>query len=202
MCASYQSRFNLQQLVEAFDKAGAPLNGSAGLPNVPDVDEVRPTDRATVVLAGADGAAVLKTLSFGFPPPRPKAGPIINLRSEGRVFDTRDRTGRCLIPMSGFYEFTGDKYPKTRWVFRDPSEPLFCLAGVWRAGEGGGPDAFALLTTEPGPDIAPYHDRGVVVAPPERWADWLGAAVFPADLIGPTPAGTLAVSAAPRPPRS
>ena len=75
MCASYQSRFNLQQLVEAFDKAGAPLNASAGLPNVPDVNEVRPTERATVVLAGADGAAVLKTLSFGFPPPDPRPDP-------------------------------------------------------------------------------------------------------------------------------
>jgi putative SOS response-associated peptidase YedK len=199
MCASYQSRFNVRQLVEAFDKAGAPIDTAAGLPNLAEVEEVRPTDRAPVLLAGGGGTTTLASLRFGFPPPRPKAGPVVNLRAEGRVFENRDRTGRCLIPMTGFYEFTGDKYPKTRWLFSDPAEPILCLAGVWRAGEGGAAEAFALLTTEPGPDIAPYHDRGVVVAPPARWAEWLRADEFPADLVRPAPAGSLAVSAAPRP---
>lgn len=199
MCASYQSRFNVRQLVEAFDKAGAPIDTGAGLPNLAGVEDVRPTDRAPAVLAGPDGGAVLAMLSFGYPAPRPKARPVVNLRSEGRVFDNRERTGRCLIPMTGFYEFTGDKYPKTRWIFRDPSEQILCLAGVWRAGEGGGAEGFALLTTEPGPDIAPYHDRGVVVAPPDRWAEWLGSDVFPEDLVRAAPEGSLAVSAAPRP---
>ena len=31
----------------------------------------------------------------------------------------------------------------------------------------------ALLTAAPGPDVAPYHDRGVLPLPPEAWADWL-----------------------------
>lgn len=199
MCASYQSRFNLLQLVEAFDKAGAPLDTGGGLPNLAEVEEVRPTDRAPAVLAGSDGQASLAMLSFGFPPPRPKARPVVNLRSEDRAFENRDRTGRCLIPMTGFYEFTGDKYPKTRWIFRAPTEPVLCLAGVWRAGEDGRAEAFALLTTEPGPDIAPYHDRGVVVTPPERWAEWLTAEAFPEDLVCAAPEGSLAVSAAPRP---
>jgi putative SOS response-associated peptidase YedK len=199
MCASYQSRFNLLQLVEAFDKAGAPIDTGAGLPNLAEVDEVRPTDRAPAILAGTGGGTTLAMLSFGFPAPRPKARPVVNLRSEGRVFENRERTGRCLIPMTGFYEFTGDKYPKTRWLFSDPVEPILCLAGVWRAGEGGEAGAFALLTAEPGPDIAPYHDRGVVVAPPDRWAEWLGADSFPEDLVRAAPEGSLAVSAAPRP---
>jgi len=200
VCASYESRFNVRQLVKVFDKAGAPLDVSAGLPNLAEADEIRPTDRATVVLAGDDRRPVLQTLSFGFPPPRAKAGPIINLRSEGRTFANHERGGRCLIPMSGFYEFTGNRYPKTRWVFRDPDEPLLCLAGVWRPGDPGEASAFALLTTEPGPDIAPYHDRGVVVVPSSRWADWLFGA-FPADLIVASAPGTLAVHAAPRPPK-
>lgn len=202
MCASYESRFTVRELVDAFSAAAIPFDNGASLPNLAEVDEVRPTDRAAAVMAGPNGEAIMASLSFGFPPPRPKARPVVNLRSEGRVFQNRDQTGRCLVPMSGFYEFTGDTYPKTRWVFRDPEEPLLCLAGVWRAGDSGAADSFALLTTEPGPDIAPYHDRAVVIVQPDRWGDWLAGDVFPAELVGPAPGGTVVVSAAPRPPKA
>jgi len=200
MCASYESRFSVTQLVEAFADAGAPIDLTSGVPNLAEVDEVRPTDLAPAIFA-YDGRAVLARLAFGFPPPRPRARPVVNMRGEGRVFDNRDRTGRCLVPMTGFYEFTGDKYPKTRWTFRDPAQPLLCIAAIWRADETGSPQAFSLLTTEPGPDVAPYHDRGVVLASPERWADWLFADHFPADMVAPAPAGSLTVQAAPRPPK-
>lgn len=43
------------------------------------------------------------------------------------------------------------------------------------SGDGAG-DAFTLLTTEPGPDIAPIHDRQMVVL--ER-ADWLLGLTLP-----------------------
>lgn len=197
MCASYEARFNVRQLVELFSKAQAPLD-EGHLPNVEEVDEVKPTDPGLVVGA-RNGPARLAMLRFGFPPPRPKARPIVNLRSEGRSFENRDRTGRCLVIMSGFYEFTGERYPKTRWIFRDAELPILALAGVWRAGDGEAPGSFALLTTEPGPDIAPYHDRGVISVPMNRWSDWLTAETFPADLIAPAPAGSLLVSSAPRP---
>ncbi|HEX8471969.1 MAG TPA: SOS response-associated peptidase family protein [Brevundimonas sp.] len=201
MCASYESRFTVRQLVDAFSAAGTPFHSGVSLPNLAEVDEVRPTDRSAVVMAGPRGEAIMASLSFGFPPPRPKARPVVNLRGEGRVFQNGDQTGRCLVPMTGFYEFTGSTYPKTRWVFRDPEAPLLCLAAVWRAGESGAAESFALLTSEPGPDIAPYHDRAVVIAPPKRWADWLAGDVFPADMIQPAPSGTVIVSAAPRPPK-
>ena len=202
MCASYESRFTVRELVDAFSAAGIPFDPGASLPNLAEVDEVRPTDRAAAVMAGPTGNLIMASLSFGFPPPRPKGRPVVNLRSEGRVFQNRDQTGRCLVPMSGFYEFTGNTYPKTRWVFRDPEAPLLCLAGVWRSGESGAADSFALLTTEPGPDIAPYHVRAVVIVQPDRWGDWLAGDVFPTELVGPAPAGTVVVSAAPRPPKA
>jgi putative SOS response-associated peptidase YedK len=194
VCASYQARLNVAHLVEWFARAGAPLDLPGGLPNLEPQDEVRPTNGAPVVL-GTGGVARLATQRFGFPPPKPKAGPIINLRAEGRTFLNRERTGRCLVPVSGFYEFTGSSYPKTRWMFRDAEAPFLALAAVWRAGEG---DAFSLLTTEPGPDVAPYHTRGVIPVAVERWADWLFAEDFPADIIAPPPAGRLVVEAAPR----
>ncbi|MBW8303742.1 MAG: SOS response-associated peptidase family protein, partial [Brevundimonas sp.] len=179
MCASYEARFSVTQLVEAFDHHGAPLRFPRGRPNIEPVEEVRPTDLAQAVRAAADGgAAELIAMRFGFRgPERPggkgKPPPVINFRSEGRSFGNGERSGRALIPVSGFYEFTGDTYPKTRWILRGVDQPFLALAALWRAGAEGEPDAFSLLTAAPGADVAPYHDRGVLPLPPSAWADWL-----------------------------
>jgi putative SOS response-associated peptidase YedK len=114
---------------------------------------------------------------------------VINFRSEGRRFGP----SRCLIPASCFFEFTGDKYPKTRWRFTEAGQEWFCLAGLWRPAEEGWPESFTMLTTAPGPDVEPYHDRQVVVLPRERWAAWLDPGSDPSPLLAPGPAGSLEV---------
>ena len=53
--------------------------------------------------------------------------------------------------------------------------------------------AFAMLTTEPGKDIKPYHDRQIVVVRKARWADWLLGRVAEAEVLKPCPAGSLQV---------
>ncbi|MBX9730735.1 MAG: SOS response-associated peptidase family protein, partial [Sphingomonas sp.] len=109
----------------------------------------------------------------------------------------------CLIPVDGFYEFTapepGQKR-KTKWIFTPAADgPLagayFCIAGVWRTHESVG-EAFTMLTATPGPDVAPYHSRQVVLLPRARWADWIAGVVPSADLIAPTPAGSLVAARA------
>lgn len=66
-------------------------------------------------------------------------------------------------------------------------EPLFWVAGIVKDG------AFAMLTTEPGPDIAPYHDRQIVVLRPEEGAAWLHLQTPEAELLRALPAGALDV---------
>ena len=56
----------------------------------------------------------------------------------------------------------GKKSPKSKWKFTKAGEDWFCFAGLWRPMPGGG-DAFTLLTTEPGPDVEPIHDRQMVI---------------------------------------
>lgn len=207
MCASYEAKFSVTQLVEVFAQTGIGLVFRDGVPNLQPMDEVRPTDRAQAVRAAPqdDGPAPNPTqgltMAFGFPPPRPKAGPVINFRSEGRSFGNGPRGGRCLVPVSGFYEFTGDRYPKTRWKLAAADGGLLMLAAVWRGDAGGGPEsgAFSLLTAVPGPDVAPYHTRGVLPLPPDAWADWLFNRRPAEDLLIPPPAGTLIATPAPRP---
>ncbi len=70
------------------------------------------------------------------------------------------------------------------------------MAGLWRPAEGDWPESFTLLTTAPGPDVAPYHDRQVIVLPRERWADWMDPESDPAALLVPGPPGSLEVEQA------
>ena len=55
---------------------------------------------------------------------------------------------------SHFFEFTGAKSPKTKWKFTKAGEDWFCFVGLWRPMPEGG-EVFTLLTTAPGPDVAP-----------------------------------------------
>ena len=203
MCASFQARFNLTQLVRLFEQARAPLAFDGGRPNIEPVDEVRPTDPSLAVRAraGADpeiaASVELVAMRFGFPPPVPKRPPVINFRSEGRRFSNGPAGGRALVPVSGFYEFTGTTYPKTRWLLEGVDGEPLALAAVWRAGPAG--DAFSLLTAEPGPDVAPYHSRGVLPLPVSLWADWLFDRRPAEALLSPPAAGTLIATPAPRP---
>src|SRR5690606_23610784 len=129
----------------------------------------RINDMGPVMRAAGDMIELVQ-MNFSFPPSGPRGGPVFNFRSEGRDFaDSK----RCLIPASGFYEFTGKKYPKTKHRFSLIGAPFMAIAGLWREAQGNHPASFTMLTTSPGPDVAPYHDRQVVVLKPEDWAAWL-----------------------------
>lgn len=118
--------------------------------------------------------------------------PVYNFRSDGREFPSN----RCLIVADGFYEFTDPsekgKKRKDKWLFTSRNEPIFCIAGIWREAKDVG-EAFTMLTMEPGPDIAPYHDRQIVILERDAWADWLDPSVSARSLIRPLAAGSLLV---------
>lgn len=149
-------------------------------------------ESATVIRAAGNGVE-MAPMSFGFPPPRKGAGPVFDFKSEGRHFGD---SSRCLVPASAFFEFTGTKYPKTRHRFWMTGEPCFAIAGLWRDSENG--PAFTMLTTEPGPDVAPIHGRQIVILQPHRWAQWLYLSKPESELLKPLPAGTLETAAQPR----
>jgi putative SOS response-associated peptidase YedK len=187
MCNEFRFKSSLDKLAEEFSQLRLPLHWSGGAPNIEPRDSIRPTDPAAVVMGSPEGAE-LKWLRWGFaPPPGRRGGPVINFRSDGRRFPS----GRCLVPADGFYEFTGAKSPKSKWLFTaadaELGEAFFAIAGLVRG------DRFTMLTTEPGPDITPYHDRQVVILPRRDWAAWLSDAPETPPL-GPLPAGSLAVT--------
>ncbi|MBB5710823.1 SOS response-associated peptidase family protein [Sphingomonas xinjiangensis] len=171
-----------------------PVRFPEGIPNLPPTDSIKITDRHAIVRAGAEGAElVVRRWSW----PGPTGKPVYNFRSEGRKFDS----GRVLIIADGFYEFTDappvegapKKRPKRKWLFTMTGEPFFCIAGLLRTEPSVG-EAYTMLTTSPGPDIAPYHNRQVVVLGRKDWAKWLNPAVPAGDVLRPAPAGTLKVT--------
>jgi putative SOS response-associated peptidase YedK len=197
MCNLFENTVSFADLARAFGQAGRPVlkPEPASAPNLPMFEAVRPTDVAPIVRPFGEGCELVQ-LRWGFvadrpQKPGPKPGPVTNFRAEGRRFANAEDRGRCLIPATAFFEFTGNASPKSRWRFTAAGQPWFCLAGLWRRHPEAG-ERFTLLTTEPGPDMAPYHNRQVVLLPRERWGDWLGGAPE-ADLLKPAPAGTLKV---------
>ncbi len=194
MCNLFQQNLAYSHLVEELTRLRTPLvcPTPAEAPNL-EPREVKPTDPAAVIRPRGEGVELVQ-LKWGFSPGAPKRPPVTNFRAEGRRFGP----GRCLIPASAFFEFTGSRYPKTRWRFTEVGEDWFCMAGLWRAAEGAWPESFTLLTCAPGEDMRPYHDRQVIVLPRAQWTAWLDPASDPASVLRPGPPGSLAAEQSPR----
>jgi SOS response associated peptidase (SRAP) len=138
MCNDYGNRIPYSAYLEAFSRLKIRLFAPGGAPNLEPRDDIWPTDAAPIIRANKDGAELIQ-LRWGFPPGRPKGPPVINMRSEKRRFPR----GRCLVPVSHFYEFTGKRSPKDKWRFTKVGEDWFCIAGLWRPVEGDAP-AFTI----------------------------------------------------------
>lgn len=191
MCNDYRTRVELDTIRQDFSDIKIRIRFPEGMPNLQPRDDVRITDTGPIVRAAIDdpGAADLVQRRWSWPGPGGK--PVYNFRSENREFTS----GRCLIIADGFYEFTTHSDPKSKrkhkWLFTKTDEPWFCIAGIWRDTDVG--EAFTMLTTEPGPDVAPYHNRQIVVLKREDWARWLDPRSSAKDILRPLPRGSLKV---------
>jgi putative SOS response-associated peptidase YedK len=189
VCNDYGNHIPYSDYLGTFSQTRIPVSWPKAAPNLEPREDIWPTDRAPIIRRLEDGTNEFAELRWGFPPARPKGAPIINFRSERRRFPV----GRCLVPASHFFEFTGSKSPKTKWKFTKAGEDWFCFAGLWRPMPDGSGEAFTILTTEPGPDVAPIHDRQVVVLDRADWLAWLDLSRSENGLLRPLPAGSLSV---------
>ena len=127
MCNDYGNRVPYSAYLEAFSQLKIRLFAAADHQNLQPRDDIWPIDVAPIVRS-SDGGAELIQLRGAFLLGLPKGPPVINMRSEGRRFPH----GRCLVPASHFYEFTGKRSPKDRWRFTKLGGEWFCIAGIWR----------------------------------------------------------------------
>ncbi|WP_420137224.1 SOS response-associated peptidase family protein [Sphingomonas sp.] len=219
MCNEFARRISLDQLRSGWGATGMSLLFPAGLPNMPALESIRITDTAIILRATTTGEAEVVTRRWSWPAANGK--PVYNFRSDGREFANGTTSGRCLIPADGFYEFTANapagegateerkagfaltapdapkgksrkKPPKSKWEFRMRGLEWFGIAGLWRTDPTVG-EAWTMLTTAPGPDIAPYHDRQIVVLAPADYARWLDGSAPATEICRPLPAHSLDV---------
>ncbi|MEL7025954.1 MAG: SOS response-associated peptidase [Pseudomonadota bacterium] len=155
------------------------------LPDVPNYN-ICPTNRIHAVVSDA-GSRRLRALRWGFIPHWAKAandGPLlINARSETiadkPAFRAAARERRCLIPATGFYEWTkdadGNRLP---WYIHSVEESPLVFAGVWQDWTKGDESltTCAIVTTAANAPMSKIHHRMPVILAKTDWALWLGEA--------------------------
>ena len=164
---------------------------------------VAPGQRAGVMREG-DAGRHFEMLRWGLIPAWAKDPRIgykcINARAETArskpAFRAAFGKRRCLVPVDGFYEWTGrGRGAREAWLIERADGALFALAGLWerwRVREGTaltgelatlGPgdlvETFTVLTTEAHPTLASLHHRMPVVIEPGDFEAWLGGGDVP-----------------------
>lgn len=164
---------------------------------------VCPTEPLAVAVSEA-GTRRLRAMRWGFLPhwyKSPTDGPLlINARAETiaekPAFRAAARQRRCLVPVTGFYEWTkspeGARLP---WFIHPTDGGPMVLAAIWQDWEGGGERlaSVAIVTCAAGGGMERLHHRMPVILGAQDWPKWLGEGGHgAATLMKPAPEGSLA----------
>ena len=191
MCGRYliedEAYADILQILHNLNTAGGPSGAGdySGVENLA-VDgvawdnmtrgEVFPTNIAPVFTN--TGPAAVK---WGFPHWK-NTGVIINARAETalekKMFQKPLRERRCVIPSSGFYEWSrgSGRKLKDKYLLRQPGEHMLYMAGMastFRDALGVEYSAFVILTTAANDYVSPIHDRMPVILDPDERDLWL-----------------------------
>ena len=180
MCGRFTRQYTWEELHELME-----LLSDEPVPITPSWN-VAPTQLSPVIVGGEPGPHTLREMAWGLrtswmEPGKP--GPI-NARSEtvasNAVFRGAYESRRCVVPISGFYEWQKTDLGKQPMYIRPLNAPVFWLAGLWEPGTGR--DTFTVLTTDANERMAEIHDRMPVMLAPERAATWLDPATIVRDV--------------------
>lgn len=178
MCGRFAITLPDDAMARLFD--AAPAND---LPPVPRFN-VCPTTPVAVAIS-AEGRRRYGPMRWGFIPrwfKSPTDGPLLfNARSETLAekpaFAEAARKRRCLIPASGFYEWTREGETRLPWFITRADGAPMVFAGVWQmwaAPDGSRQATCAIVTAAATGAMADLHDRVPVVLEPGDWPLWLG----------------------------
>ena len=169
---------------------------SNDLPEIPNYN-VCPTNQVHVVSGGPERRLV--SMRWGFLPhwyKTPSDGPLlINARAETiaekPAFRSAARERRCLIPATGFFEWTKDAEGKRLpWYIRPTEGGPIAFAGIWQTWSQGEDTiaTCAMVTTSANAPMSAIHHRMPVSIAKEDWPLWLGeAGKGAATLMAPAP---------------
>ena len=178
MCGRFAITLPSDAMSQLFD--AQPVNNLPDLPNF----NVCPTNSVHVVTYNGLGRK-LESLRWGFVPNwyrSVNAGPLlINARSETiaqkPAFANASRERRCLIPCSGFYEWSKDlEGNKTPWFIKRNDDTPLVFGGVWQEWGYAGEiiKTCAIVTTASNSKLSSIHHRLPLVLERNNWGFWLG----------------------------
>jgi putative SOS response-associated peptidase YedK len=182
MCGRFTYKLTWEELVRLYR-----LTLDQPLWNTRTRYNVRPTELIdTIVLH--DGQRELMSMRWGLIPSwwsKPIKLAAFNARAETIVempfFRDAFKRTRCLIPVSGYYEWQDTPDGKQPWYFtaRDGS-PALTIAGLWDEwrdkASGEKLKSCTLITTEPNNFVAEMHDRMPVLLAEKDYEPWLSGA--------------------------
>ncbi len=151
---------------------------------------IAPTTAVPVVLETASGERRVALPSWGLTPRWHGAKSVLAFNARAETLTARPlfrglvARSRCLVPASGWYEWTAVPGGKAKqpWYSTDPEgDDLLGLAGLldrWVDGDGTPHAACAIVTTAAATDdLRALHDRMPVVLPRAAEAAWLDHAL-------------------------
>ena len=196
MCGRYTRHYTWEEVRDFLDLRFPDVTGLRAAYNV------APTRRAPIVRLSEHGRA-LEMAVWGLVPhwaSDPSIGSrLINARAETIAekpsFREAFKRRRCVVPVSGFYEWARTGRREPHHITRADGA-IMCLAGLWeRWSKGDQPlETFTIVTTEANAQIAGIHPRMPVVIEPEDVAAWLDEGGTPEarlDLLRPAADGVL-----------
>lgn len=162
-----------------------------------------PTQRLPVIRI-RNGERLLDLMRWGLIPSSAKdvkgGANLINARGETvavkPVFRAAFMRRRCLVPMTGYYEWQQTSAGKVPYYIYLLNAEQFAVAGLyeyWAGRDGKEPlESFTVITTDPNEMIGKIHDRMPVIVPEQAHAEWLDPENEKADalqrLLRPYPA--------------
>ena len=198
MCGRYRNKLSYDQL-QRLTKLALPV-AAAGSNMAPALD-VRPTTQQWVIRSAEGGGEALKMrwglVPYWFKGPTLKEFKLTTFNAKAETVATAATfkgpfaRRRCLVPADGWYEWTGEKGAKQRWLFTPTDGEPLTFAGLWerwKPAEGEPVESFTIVTQPPGAVLNAYHDRAPVVIWPRDRERWLTAGEEVEDLIGATAA--------------
>jgi putative SOS response-associated peptidase YedK len=107
------------------------------------------------------------------------------------VFREAFERTRCLIPLSGYYEWQDTPGGKQPWYFTTADgSPILTAAGLWDEWKnretGERLKSCTMIITEPNTFVAEVHDRMPVLLTPDQFAPWLSGEAG-AEYLKPAP---------------
>jgi putative SOS response-associated peptidase YedK len=102
---------------------------------------------------------------------------------EKPVFRAAWKHQRCIIPASGYFEWTGEKGKKQPWfIAPDQNLPVFFFAGLYST-RTSGQTTCTILTREASSEIKDLHPRMPVILTSDQLTPWMANDVTDAEII-------------------